>query len=278
MISSNYVSTTQASANLPHSGVCKADITAALERFDTIGLKQLDRVALLNRIDTKYLLNSTLLLSLLPDLELYYDVLCINAISLNRYRTIYFDTADFLLYHRHHAGALNRYKVRSREYVDTNKNFLEVKHKTNKSRTVKSRVMTESLTREISSTTDEFLYENYPLDVYALQPQIQNRYKRITLVSKSSLERLTIDLELNFKNDARQMSLDGLVIAEVKQARFSQDSPFVQLMRKNGMRPTGFSKYCIGTSLLYPHLKSNNFKRHQMLVKKLSTVAHKSDA
>jgi len=108
--------------------------------------------------------------------------------------------------------------------------------------------------------------------VYALHPQIQNRYKRITLVSKGSLERLTIDLELIFKNDSQKMSLDQLVIAEVKQARFSQDSPFVQLMRTNGIRPTSFSKYCIGTSLLYPHLKSNNFKRHQMLVKKLSTV------
>ena len=44
------------------------------------------------------------------------------------------------LYHDHHNGKLNRYKVRRRRYIDTDTEFLEVKLKNNKKRTIKSRI------------------------------------------------------------------------------------------------------------------------------------------
>lgn len=40
-------------------------------------------------------------------------------------------------------------------------------------------------------------------------------------------------------------------------------------MRDARIRKTGFSKYCIGVSLLYPTIKHNNFKAHQRLLQKL---------
>ena len=46
-----------------------------LEKFLPIDLKQMDRVKLLKRTDTKYLLSKTILISLLPELTKYYFAL-----------------------------------------------------------------------------------------------------------------------------------------------------------------------------------------------------------
>ena len=87
--------------------------------FDPISLAQMDEVALLDRTDTKYVMNEGQLFTALISLTGYYQILDINGIRLNHYRTLYFDTTNFALYLRHHADGRNRYKVRSREYVDT---------------------------------------------------------------------------------------------------------------------------------------------------------------
>ena len=41
---------------------------------------------------------------------------------------------------------------------------------------------------------------------------------------------------------------------------YAVNSAFVREMRALGVRPTGFSKYCIGVSMLYPEVKHNRFK------------------
>ena len=62
------------------------------------------------------------------------------------------------------------------------------------------------------------------------------------------------------------------MIAEVKQGRASHGAPFIRLMQAYHIRPTGFSKYCIGASLLYPDLKQNHFKQKHRLLAKLATA------
>ncbi len=41
-------------------------------------------------------------------------------------------------------------------------------------------------------------------------------------------------------------------------------------MHQHCVRSTGFSKYCMGVSLLYPDVKHNNFKAKQRLVARLT--------
>jgi hypothetical protein len=89
------------------------------------------------------------------------------------------------------------------------------------------------------------------------------------LVSKHRPERLTLDLNLQFCNDSRTVALPGIAIAEVKQDGIDHDSDFIKQMRAMNIRPTGFSKYCIGVSMLYQHIKHNNFKPKLRLVNKL---------
>jgi len=248
------------------------DIAAALalQNYASISLARMGRVALLNRTDTKYVLSLATLQRIMPQLTEAYAALVVKGKRASHYRTLYFDSADFALYHRHHAGMLNRYKVRAREYVDSHLAFLEVKHKTNKGRTIKSRLQTPELADEIGMETAAFLHNTFPFDPTQLEPKLWVAYDRITLVSELRQERVTIDLNLAFSWAAETVSLPPLVIVEVKQDGFSTQSAMIQLLRQNRVRPLGLSKYCLGVSLLYPAIKHNNFKPKLRLVQKLA--------
>ena len=239
-----------------------------LNRIDPIDLARLDAVALLNRTDTKYVLATGQLYEALAALSNKYWVLDVDGIRMNHYRTLYFDTVDFKLYMRHHAGGRNRYKVRSREYMDTSLSFLEIKHKVDE-RTIKNRLQTPAFVTRFTPQTRKFVSAYSPLDPRSLEPKLINGFSRITLVSKYHKERLTLDLNLHFFNDTNHAALSNIAIAEVKQEGLNRNSDFVKAMRKMHIRPTGFSKYCIGISILYPHIKHNNFKRNLRLVNKL---------
>ena len=242
----------------------------ALDYYTPITLDDMGRVALLNRTDTKYVLSLDALYQIMPKLTDAYASLEVEGKRLSHYRTLYFDSADFDLFRTHHAGILNRYKVRSREYTDSQLAFLEVKHKTNKGRTIKKRLQTAVLTDEIEAETAEFLHRAYPFNPIELEPKLWVEYDRITLVSRVRQERVTIDLNLAFSWEDEAVALSHLVIIEIKQDGFSKESDMALLLRQFGIRPTGFSKYCVGTSLLYPELKQNNFKPKLRLVEKLA--------
>ena len=206
----------------------------------------------------------------MPNLTDGYSTLSIDGHRSSQYRTLYFDSAGFDLYHRHHAGILDRYKVRSREYVDSQLAFLEVKHKTNKGRTIKSRIQTPDLAASFGSESTEFLDNAYPYDVAELEPKLWVEYRRITLVSRSRKERVTIDLDLCYSWEEQSISLPHIAIVEIKQDGFSHDSDMGQQLREHHVRATGFSKYCVGISMIYPHLKHNNFKPKLRIVEKLA--------
>src|SRR5690606_25304222 len=93
------------------------NLSPLLAQLEPVGLAQLDGVALLDRTDTKYLLSLEQLTAALAELGDQYRVLAIDGLRLSPYQTVYFDSADFALYLRHHAGKKNRHKVRSRRYL-----------------------------------------------------------------------------------------------------------------------------------------------------------------
>lgn len=231
-----------------------------LTRFLPISLAEMADVSLLNRIDTKYLIPVHDLYSVLAQVQSHYRILDIDQVRLNRYHTVYFDERDFTFYKQHHNKHASRYKVRARQYVDTNLAFFEVKHKTNKKRTIKTRLpLTEGLTAP-APEVEAFIEHHVPISPNQLEPKLWNDYLRLTLVSKAHLERVTIDLMLSFGNSQSQINLPSFAIAEVKQEHFSQASVFIQQMRQCGIRSSSFSKYCSGVTLLYADQKSNNFK------------------
>lgn len=249
----------------PHSG----DFARLLGHFEPIGLGELDGVALLDRTDTKYVLTAGQLYAALAVLDEAYCVLDIEQVRVHPYQTLYFDTADFALYMRHHAGRPVRYKVRSRRYVETHRSFMEVKVKTTNDRTSKRRIETHNLLTHFTPEISRFVGAYVPFDTRTLEPKLWNTFTRITLVSKGFTERLTLDLDLRFGRAGQTAWLPGVAIAEVKQAGINRHSDFIQQMRRLSVHPTGFSKYCIGVALLYTGVKHNNFKDKLCLLDRL---------
>jgi VTC domain len=249
--------------------ISKENIAAILGNYKTISLEEMDGVKLMDRTDKKFVFNRGRLDSLLTELQHDYLLLQINGVVFNRYETLYFDTHEFNLYHEHHRGKSSRYKVRARKYVDSNLNYFEVKFKNNKGRTIKNRIKLKEIENEIGAESSSFLKSVSPLNANNLHAKLWSNCTRITLVNKESKERLTIDIDLHFKNEKEEINLPNIVIAEVKQEK-SSGSAFVDLMKKERIKEGSISKYCIAVVSLFNEVKKNNFKQKLITLNKIN--------
>jgi hypothetical protein len=237
--------------------------------FAPISLAEMDSVALLDRIDTKYLLTHSQLLPVLASLTSQYRILEVNGNRINHYKTLYFDTMDFSCYRDHVNGMAERYKIRSREYTESNLSFLEIKQKTRKDRTVKERIRTEKPVKTLSANLNNWVNQILPLEDERFEPKLWNNFARITLVSPERCERVTIDTQLSFQSGSQRWNLDGIVVAEVKTDSSSQYSAFISEMRTRHIYPRSFSKYILGAARLFPQVKKNAIKPKLLLVEKM---------
>lgn len=234
-------------------------VTDKLNEFAPIFLQEMDDVKLMDRTDTKFTFSINHLSSILDLLKEKYRVLEIEGNRVSRYETLYFDTPDLKLYQLHHSGRLNRHKVRHRTYVESKIGFLEVKFKNNKGRTFKSRIKEKEVCLDFTDRHTEFIQNKTPYSASQLVPTVWVNYSRITLVNRTSKERLTIDINLEFRKDNALKQHSSLVIAEVKQDG-KAFSPFIEIMRKLHIREGSISKYCFAIASVFPHVKKNSFK------------------
>jgi hypothetical protein len=230
-------------------------IEEQLMQFEKITLAEMDAVQLQDRMGTKLIFHLNRLPFFLSEMKREYQVFEINNIRLNPYQTLYFDDENWKLYHMHHNEKTNRFKLRFRSYLSSDLNFFEIKYKNNKGRTIKERIRVPEITTSIEGKSKELLSEVVPENSAVFNPKLWVNYSRITFVSKQKTERVTIDLNLIYKNKDKELALTDLVIAEVKQGRASTESPFLKLMKNNGIRPGSISKYCLGVMMLENEVK-----------------------
>ena len=107
---------------------------------------------------------------------------------------------------------------------------------------------------------DKFISENSPYNPLNLDKKLSNTFQRITLANENK-ERVTIDNVINFSQEKENKTLQNLVVIEIKKSKNNMDSNVNQLLKMNGIRPTSFSKYAIGSALINPNLKYNRFKK-----------------
>ncbi len=245
-------------------------IKEILTHFKSTSLEEMDNVKLMNRTDTKFFFNIDKLGNILIDAKEKYDVLEINKNRILNYKTLYFDTEDFGLYTAHQNGKLNRYKIRHRQYVESDISFFEVKFKSNKGRTIKKRIKRPNIEEVFSKKSEKFIRSNSPLNPDDLKPKLYNKFSRITLVSKTDAERITIDLNLGYQTKDKETNLPFMVIAEVKKDGYSTASDIMKILHNNRVYPEGFSKYCVGTTLLNDNVKHNRFKQKLLTINKIS--------
>lgn len=238
-----------------------------------ITLSEMDSVALMNRVDTKYVLSEATLWKLLETVANNYRVLEIEGQRESPYNTLYFDTPNDDCYIQHHNRKLNRRKFRTREYEQSHTCYLEIKFKNNKGRTDKRRTRVPAVEKQLDSKCQEFIAAQTggPLE---LEPRMWTCFSRTTLVGCGRVERVTIDRSLRFQNEDAQQQIHGLVIAEVKQERDDRSSIIRQELRKLGVRPLRVSKYCLATALLRPDLKRNRFKKKLLAIRKITGAPH----
>ena len=248
----------------------KGIIDSVLDGYLSISLAEIDKACLMNSVDTKY----TVSLSILPDflnrLKTDYLVQDINGSRLNAYRTLYLDTVDRAMYIAHHNGHRTREKIRVRAYFDTQTIYLEVKNKNNRGLTKKKRFELPEIKAYKKQEATAFLerYAKYPPAM--LLPRLESRFNRITLVNREKTERLTIDLNLMFCNpsDGNEKLIDDLVIVEIKQQAF-RPSLVKDVLSRLHIRPIAISKYCLGTILTVPNVKSNLLKEKIIQINKI---------
>lgn len=241
--------------------------------FEPIGLEEMDKVQLMNRIDTKFVFTNEKLHELLPILTKDYYILKIGDNLIARYESLYYDN-ELVNYKDHHRGRLNRYKIRYRTYVDSKITFLEVKHKV-KGRTDKRRILVDKIPLKLSDEHYDFIKTVNP-DFSHLEPSLMNRFNRITLVSKKFDERLTLDFDLSFEWKDEIKLIENIVIAELKQGKSNRTSPFYKIMKDNYIRPLKISKYCVGIIDMYgkENVKYNRFKKKLLKLTKLQPNAY----
>jgi hypothetical protein len=243
-------------------------IPEILKSFSTITLEEMESVKLMDRTDTKFVFNACCLPVILNEMIEHYKALEVNGTIPNRYETLYFDSENLDFYRQHHNGKSNRYKIRYRQYVESELNFFEIKFRSNKGRTIKERVKRKRIHEDIEGKAESLLLERTVLDPGWLKPQLWVYYKRMTFVNKTASERLTIDFDLNYKDEKNTVSYPGLVIAEVKQEK-AKLSPFIVIMRKHRISSDTISKYCLGILSLKENVKTNCFKMKLRTINKL---------
>ena len=242
-----------------------------IQSFQPISLSEMDDFALMTRIDEKFISSNHRIADILNKINQQYSILEINGKRSFSYQTEYFDTPNNILFNNHQNGKLNRYKIRFRDYIETKK-FLEVKFKSNKGITKKTRISVPFKEKNINSIAKKFIESQSPYLVKNLKIKVINNFERVTLVNILGKERVTIDFNLKFKSDIldTKSKISNLVIIEIKREKGNNKSPLFSILKQKKIRPTSFSKYAIGSCLLDKEIKYNRFKKKLLLFKKIT--------
>lgn len=246
----------------------KQHIQQAVDGFNSITLKDLDSVKLMNRVDSKFVFNIKHFEKILTELQQSYSVLEIESKRVFRYESLYFDTPTYQLYRHHHCGKPARVKVRYRKYVDSNLVFFEVKKKTKAGRTDKHRIVQPEISRTINGAETALLHK-MEVNLPDLEEKVWVYFDRITMANNETQERITIDMNLMLEDAAHKKSYPNVIIAEVKQERYSRLSKFVEVLRKRNIPELSISKYALSVVTMKDDVKKNNFKA---MINKLNKI------
>jgi hypothetical protein len=224
-----------------------------LAAFAPVTLAELDRRAALGeRLERKYVLQPAALGAALAAWAADFDILEIGGGREFEYRSVYFDDPGHVAFHDHRRQKRQRYKVRTRHYVDSDLCFLEVKLKGRRGATIKRRfphpvdaagLLDEQSLAHVRAAYAELYRRPLTID---LGPVLRLGFRRIMLVAKRGGERVAIDRHLTFASGARSFAVDpDVAIVETKSGNRSAIAD--RVLRGLHQHPVaGCSKYCVG--------------------------------
>lgn len=227
---------------------------------------------MLTRVDRKYVLHREQLDEVLRHIPGDTRVLEIAGVRQQRYRTMYFDTADLLSYRMTAQQRRRRFKVRTRVYQDTEASFCEIKTAGPRGLTVKQRVPIEVaealdnvLPQHAAPWVDSVLSAaRVPARHRTLRPALLNEYRRITL-RPSDMGRVTIDTDIAFGPGGDQPAgvaadaVQGFGIVYIETKSGSRPGRLDRVLWSLGHRPARVSKFGTGMAALNPTLAHNRW-------------------
>ena len=232
------------------------------ERHRPISLDEaVGDAAMLTRTDRKYVVRPAVLAGAVADLRDGLRVLEIEGHRAFRYRTVYFDTPDLASYLGAARSRPQRFKVRTRTYLDSGACWLEVKVRNGRDQTVKHRMEYRLADADVLTPDGRaFVAElvDLPEAGRELRPTLATAYSRTTFVVDAM--RMTVDADLVCTHaDGRSVSAPDLLVVETKSA--GPTTPLDRSLWAEGLRPVSISKYAVGMALLDPSLPAHKWTR-----------------
>ena len=221
---------------------------------------ELGKLKLIPGKEHKFWFHQHQLQFILHNISKDYLVLDVNGESQQPCTTAYYDTNGNEMYLMHHNGCSKRCKIRHRSNLATGQDFLEIKFTTSKGRTVKKRMRATHGNRFFSKVEADFIQANEKFRCEDLKHALCVRFTRIVLVSKDGKERCSVDMNLISKTATNVVSFENLVIMRIKTDRDLTMSTLARTLKAHHIASVGFSKYCMGRTLLDHGLKHNAFK------------------
>src|SRR5687768_12241747 len=215
---------------------------------------------LLKRTDTKFVFRVEQFYDLLTKLHGDYAIVRAGSRPVATYKTLYFDTAELQCFHAHRKGRRPRHKVRVRHYPDRRISYFEIKTRKTENFTQKLRIAVPQDTVTLTDSAHALIAAHGAVYRGPLEPQVWTDFHRLTLLGLRTEERVTIDLDLHMGQPGALIALEGIAIAEVKQAAFSAQTPIMRALRDFGLRPTPASKYCTAIALTREGVRFNRLK------------------
>ena len=241
-------------------GAVTAALDATLRRFPAIALEALGAAQLLDRIDTKFLVDAGAVDALLAACVADYEVLDIAGHRRFRYETTYLDDEALALFRAHIAARPERCKVRTRRYAPSGERWFEVKQRLRTGRTIKVRVPLPDGAPLPALEAPPFDAVPVGVPSGALRPILDVLYERITLVARDRSERVTVDLELAWDRAGRRVVAPGWALVELKQAA-RRTSAAWRALRAFGAVDESVSKYCLGVVALVPDVPPGYYRQ-----------------
>ncbi|MCD5375026.1 polyphosphate polymerase domain-containing protein [Candidatus Gracilibacteria bacterium] len=249
-----------------------------LSGFSAMSLTELNATAsYLKRIDRKFLMTEEKFLEILGDLSNDFKALEIGDKRVFLYDNVYMDTDDYLFYNQHQNRVPSRTKVRTRHYTDAGDlAFFEYKQKED-GVTKKFRYQFPASEHGTMTKGKKRFFEGVFQSLYSdkapeISPAMRTKYNRLTLVSVTGEERLTIDFNISVKDlrneKAKNIKLDNLVIIESKS--LSDNCKSLDIIKGYGVKQAGScSKYSLG--VIYSGLaeKWTKFEKTMKKIKKI---------
>lgn len=235
-------------------------------RLAPVTLEELDATAALQtRTDRKYVLRPETWARALASHDAAPRVLDIDGLRTFRYESVYYDTPDLDSYRMAARRRPLRYKVRTRQYVDTGTVAVEVKLRSRTGETVKHREwLSPGASRgggpRLPAAAQRFV-ASFPATADAvgrLAETLTTSYERVTLLTADA--RVTVDAHVRGRdNHGREAGFGDLLIVEVKTS--ARAGTVDRALWSLGVRPSRVSKYCTALAALRPDLPSHRWAR-----------------